>query len=140
VIFAHADATSLRPGEPVVVQMEPHAPETLAIVIIGSGQLVEDAVEIEPSALVLRMASDADIASLAGPPDEELDPARRAATKLAAAGMPSSWDSWITPARDEPVVTLATHAENRPTASDFIARRFADSESLRRPPRPTRNS
>jgi len=132
VIYATSEAPVLTPGEIVVVQLDPGAPEALGVIVIATGQLIEDAVRTSPRARVIRIASEDDLVALQNEASHEVGLARSAATKLVAAGMPPEWDTWLSTAGAEPAVTLAKGDETS-TAGQFIQRRFADSESFRRP-------
>jgi hypothetical protein len=131
IIFADATSLTLHPGDVVVLQpLQPDASsQVLGIVVIGTGQLIADAVGVEPTAWVVRLASEDEI--------NGFDPTGLhggASEPVREAGMPEGWDEWLQPPGAEPMVTIDRMNESAPTAEEFIQRLFPDPPS----PRPIR--
>jgi hypothetical protein len=140
IIFADAGELHLQRGDVVVLQrLQTDAPsplegwgegeESLATVIVGTGQIIGDAIGIEPSARVVRLASEAEIRNF-----DHVGVPLEAPGRVRAAGMPDGWDQWLQPAGAEPMVTIDRMNESVPTVGEFIQRLFPDPPS----PRPIR--
>lgn len=131
VIFIDAAGQSIAVGQVVVVELTaaPEAEPMLATVVIGSGQLIEDEVGIEPTGRLLRVASYADIDRLPATDWEGTVPAF-----ASAAGMPAGWDDWLAPPGAEPAVRTRHTEPEVPIVGDFIRRAFPNPP----PPRPDR--
>src|SRR5438874_12331039 len=91
LMFAAAHDLVLQPGDLVVLQLvEPGGEKNLAIVVIGSGQIIEDAVGIEPTARVARLATEDEISDF-DPTGVRLEGAERGRV----AGLPKGWEAWV---------------------------------------------
>lgn len=90
VIFADSAGHTLAPGQLVVIEdsaLRPQPSSVLAMVVIGSGQIIENEAGVGPSAHVLRMATDEDVALFGRRAAAELDAMARATDLCSELGL-----------------------------------------------------
>jgi len=125
VVFVDPWGHTLDPFQLVVVAL-PEG-ETLAIVVVAPGQLVENEARVEPRGRVVRVASPEDIAAFDRQHRAEPDAIAPMHADLQAAGLPPGWSDWLVPPGAQPSVLRMpeTAAEPR-SARAFIDRLFPE--------------
>jgi hypothetical protein len=121
ILFLDAGDLVLEPGQSIIAQLAglSSAPPIIARVVIGSGQLLESEIELEPAGAVLRPASPGDSSP--------------GTDSLRALGLPRDWDAWLTkPAGQQLPVQQRDVVQPLPSVGTVIER-LATARSGTRP-------